>query len=250
MIADTFNGMAGEETIDEIAMPEVAQLRQFAYRLFAALLLFPTKERLRAVAAAANEAHTESAFIALFPFSNSWLGLLDTLTALPESAMQAIEAEHCALFRALTSEPVCPPHESFYLPRSNQDTGPLEARLIQRYREAGLALEPTMEQSPDHVTVELEFMAYLCGHEQLAWQGIVSEGGVRALKRQRAFLRRHLAWWFPAFAHRIVSSDERGFYAGVAEVAGAFLHHEVDLIDLLIDVGEQSPADGGGQHVS
>lgn len=248
MISSTAGGSASEIAVGELSLPDVAQLRQFAYRLFAALFLYPETARLDNLSAAAVDVRSDDDFVSLFPFSRAWLRLLDTLAGLSDLDRLAIEQEYRDLFQALAGTPACPPFESFYRERRSEDAGQVTAQLIQRYRGAGLTLASPIDQSPDHVVVELEFMAFLCRHEDLAWSGMVPDNGIRALKRQRAFLRRHLAWWFPMLAGRISTAAYDGFYARAAQVAEAFIHHDADLVELLITHAGGEPAATGGDH--
>jgi putative dimethyl sulfoxide reductase chaperone len=223
---------------DDVALSAVADLRSSAYRLFAALLDAPDSLALANVAEAATEFRAEERFALIFPFYAAWERLLDRLETLNDQDTDRAAATYRRLFYAHASEAPCPPNESFYIASSGDDAGTLLPQLRQRYTQAGLTLAPDVEQ-PDHVVVEFEFMAFLCAHEAQAWAGSVSDSGVRALKREAVFLRKHLADWFPRFARRIHRQDPGGLFAEIASVADAFVHHEQDLITLLLTHGEE-----------
>ena len=244
-------GLVDSAELSEIALPRVAQLRQFAYRFLAALFLPPDDQRLNDLEAAARDMLTEEDYTTLFPFSGAWEQLLYTLAGLSDHDRQEIEGEYQQLFLAVADSPVCPLHESHYRNRQGQGDGWGTGQLIQRYRAAGLALAPAIVQSPDHVAVELEFMAFLCGHEAMGWQDAATGSGNRSLKRQRVFLHQHLSEWLPELSRRIIVTRSDGFYAQVAEVAEAFIHHETDLIELiLVYTDEAASTPGGSQHAS
>jgi putative dimethyl sulfoxide reductase chaperone len=234
-----------------IPLTDVADLRQAAYRLFATSLLYPEAERLTSLAEAAAEFGSDTRFALILPFYPDWQRMLDRLAHLGDREMDSLTAAYRRLFYSHTSDPLCPPYESFYQARSGEDVGWLPAQLLRRYGQAGLAMPPDIEQSPDHVVVELEFMAFLCGHEAQAWDGAVSDSGIRALKREAVFLRRYLGWWFPIFAKKVRRVDLAGFYAQLASAAEAFVHHDQDLIALLLaHAGDQTTAGGVRPHAS
>ena len=84
----------------------------------------------------------------------------------------------------------------------------------------------------DHVTVELEFMAFLCGKEAATWDVDEREAGL-ILVREARFLEAHLARWLPAFADRLASAPDPGIYRALGEAAHSFVQHDRDLIELL-----------------
>jgi putative dimethyl sulfoxide reductase chaperone len=235
MTANAPGGQQSAVAIGELPLAEVAGIRQFVYRMIAALFLYPDTDRLVDLADAAREAQADDDLTAIFPHSDAWQQTLALLSNMSEHDRTIIQKEFTQLFEAVTGAPPCPVVESFYRERGGQETGWITAQLIQRFQQAGLAVASSTSTAPDHIAVELEFMAFLCGHEQLAWTGHVADSGMRSLKRQRAFLRRHLSQWLPDLAGRIAVTCPNGFHAVAAEAARAFVYHDTDLIDLLIE---------------
>ena len=82
----------------------------------------------------------------------------------------------------------------------------------QHYLEAGLNVGP--EERPDHVAVELEFLAHLAGpYTDPADADRRREAEVR-------FLSSHLAHWMPAFAQRLGECPGMEVHAKLAILAG------------------------------
>jgi TorA maturation chaperone TorD len=246
MSTSPVTGLSHEQEQEEIALSTVADLRCSAYRLFAVVLDNPKDLELQTITEAAEEFCAEEGFAVVFPFYPDWQVLLARLAALSEQGLDRARADYRRLFNAYASEPPCPPNESFYIAQSGEDAGMLRSQLQQRYTQAGLTLAPDMARSPDHVVVELDFMAFLCAYESRAWTGSGRDGGVRTLKREAVFLRKHLGAWLPRFARRIRRQDPGGFYAQVISVAEAFVHHDQDLITLLLTSEEQRATAHGG----
>jgi len=97
--------------------------------------------------------------------------------------------------------------------------GPSALDVQRRYAEAGLGLARGHQGPPDHVATELGFMGYLVEKgadasdaEQRAW-----------LRRERAFLRDHIAVWLPAFCQRVKEVSQHPFYTALADLTEAFI---------------------------
>jgi TorA maturation chaperone TorD len=133
----------------------------------------------------------------------------------------------------------CPPYESVYREQAGGGSGWLLAQVEREYEAAGLAPSPDLGELPDHVAVEIEFMAVLSGWEAQAWEEENLAQGIDALRRQKAFLDSHLALWFPTFARQVMATDSGGTYAPVCEGAQAFMGYDSDMLGALL---ERTPA--------
>jgi TorA maturation chaperone TorD len=94
------------------------------------------------------------------------------------------------------------------------------------YRAFGLEPCAAAPERPDHVTLELEFMALLLLKKRQA----LSQDGPAARERaetcdraQGLFLRDHLAWWVPSFAAALRRKAGGGLYAAAGNVLAAWL---------------------------
>jgi DMSO reductase family type II enzyme chaperone len=162
-----------------------------------------------------------------------WPEAADVL-ALPD--LEELRASHARLF-GHSVRGSCPPYELEY-GRSEiiQQTAEL-ADLNGFYHAFGMSMSASAFERPDHVAVECEFLSVLCAKE--AWgreqnHGVLTEACVDA---QRLFLRDHVAWWLPTFAHRVSKAEPEGFYGTLARLAAAFLAGECQAFD--IEVGPQ-----------
>ncbi len=207
------------------------------YRLSGGLFLYPDEGRLRRLQAEAEALCRQSPSLAVFAFFGPWQRMLD---ALRMGAAEEIQNEYTRLFLI---NPEAPPYESFYLDPLGQAGGLAAAQLAREYAEAGLELSPFLKEPPDHAAVELEFMAFLCDGEAQAWTAGVPEEAMQILSRQRRFIAGHLGRWVPSFARRIIRPRPAGFYALVAGAAEAFVHHDADLIGLLL---QRAPVPAAG----
>jgi TorA maturation chaperone TorD len=126
----------------------------------------------------------------------------------------------------------CPLYETEY--HHNGDTffrSQQMADVAGFYRAFGLEPACTSPERPDHLALELEFMAFLLLKKRLA-QAAAEYGNGRADavavcdQAQRQFFRDHLAWWVPAFATGLRRKAGSGFYAQVGRVLAALLPSE------------------------
>lgn len=220
---------------DVAGMASLARLRQMVYRLFSTLYLYPDAERLATLAQAAGNLQQETEFVAVFPFFLSWRRLLTTLHGLTADEIALVEKDYVRLFHVNLNGMQCLPYESFYLDPKRQAMGWNIAQLECEYAASGLRLSPSLKELPDHAAVELEFMAFLCDREAETWEKEAWQAGFRVLERQRSFLHRHLGRWFPVFARKVAIAVSGQLYGVTSKAADAFIHHDRDLVTLLLE---------------
>lgn len=211
----------------------LADWRASAYRVCAALLLHPDEQRLQWLSHVARAFRQYDDALAAFAFFGPWHRLLDLLEDIERQDRAALQAEHVRLFSLDPCATPCLPYESFYLMSGHQETGWVTVQLQGTYARAGLHLAPSLNESPDHAAVELEFMSYLCRQEAEAWERADSDAAIGAIEQERAFLHLHLGRWFGQFARNARARTAVQFYALAVEAADAFVCHERDLVGSL-----------------
>lgn len=126
----------------------------------------------------------------------------------------------------------CAPYETEYYP-----TGETFARSQQMADIAGFyqafGIEPSRSspERPDHLALELEFMAFLLSKKREALAAAVSDPEWAAQadicdQAQRDFFRDHLAWWVPTFAAGLRRKAKNGYYDALAAVLAAWIPDE------------------------
>lgn len=127
-----------------------------------------------------------------------------------------------------------PPYESFYASAGpNGEGGRLrtcdENRVLEFYRTHGYDMPDRFVDLPDHLAIELDFLALLARDESEAWEAGDRE---RALELQAAageFESRHLARWVGSCADRVDSGAHLGFYPALLRIAAIMV--ETDAAD-------------------
>lgn len=103
----------------------------------------------------------------------------------------------------------------------NQVSEIYEAKGIERNDDAGDWLE-------DHISMELEFMAYLCDETSQYTETL------SGLEEQKAFLNRHLLNWVPELCLKIKDYADTEFYRMVGQLTTGFLQLDSFILDRMI----------------
>jgi TorA maturation chaperone TorD len=137
-----------------------------------------------------------------------------------------LRAEHDRVF-GLVPARECPPYETDYHAAEGFFRAQQLADVAGFYRAFGLEPSRAAPERPDHLALELEFMAFLMLKERLARNAAgdpeAAELAEVCREAQRGFCADHLAWWVPSFATGLRRKAGGGFYGAVADVLAAFL---------------------------
>jgi TorA maturation chaperone TorD len=136
-------------------------------------------------------------------------------------------AEHDRVFGLVLARE-CPPYETEYHPTSETFFRSQQlADVAGFYRAFGLEPALSVPERPDHLALELEFMAFLLLKNRLALTAAgdpeVAERASACDEAQSSFCRDHLAWWLPAFTTGLRRKAGGGFYEVVGRVLAAFV---------------------------
>ncbi len=129
------------------------------------------------------------------------------------------------------------PHESVHHEREDGEWGGLWGAStveVKKFIEAtGLEYRRDYSGMPDHVSVELEFMAELIQTEVNFWAESDENKARQCLLLEKRFLAEHLVHWMSTFCEKIISEAESSFYIEMAALTKRFI--QSDQQELLID---------------
>ena len=132
------------------------------------------------------------------------------------------------------------PHESVHHEREDGEWGGLWGAStveVKKFIEAtGLEYVRDYSGMPDHISVELEFMAELIQTEVNFWAEGHENKARQCLLLEKRFLAEHLANWMSTFCEKIISEAESSFYIEMAALTKRFI--QLDQQELLIDSRE------------
>lgn len=137
----------------------------------------------------------------------------------PVRSTDGAGADYHAAFEPALSREAGSLHEAAY---AGEDRSALFEELIRFYGHFGLVREERAEL-PDHVTVELEFMHFLCWLEHRASERGEDASGVR--RAERDFLARHVLRLARGLAARCEAAPPR--YAALARELVAHVEGEL-----------------------
>jgi TorA maturation chaperone TorD len=152
----------------------------------------------------------------------------------PSELARALEVEYTGLF-VLPASGKAQPFESVYLDPEQRLGGPATVAVERAYARAGARPSAGRIHVADHLSVELEFMAFLCGREREAWE--VSERALarRCLTLEREFLDTHLSRWVGPFAADVKERASTELYPAMAWVAERVVRLDLDNVRALLE---------------
>jgi len=237
--------IATSESISQ-SYANVAELRAGLYRLFTVAFRLPAAEVITELQSRERTSvllDMMGAVYSVMPATaekiNQFKDLIEGLIEAGDKPV-ALQVEYARLFVGPFKVPA-PPYESMFRVESRgsiMGESTMEVRRL--YREEGLDLSSEVQDLPDHILAELDFMSYLCDREA----ELRSEGSAEAetyLKKQEAFLSSHLTKWIPQFSQAASSATREDFYRLLAGLTDDFIALDHDYVKMLIN----SPVCGG-----
>ncbi len=195
-----------------------ALARAAVYEALAHALAYPDAVRVQAVNSCGAALATTDLPLPLLRFA----------VLAREAVSGALEPVHVAL-NTLSSSPDCPAYESAYVSGDPQQQTQRMADIAGFYRAFGVDATAGGYR-PDELSVELEFMAFLCQKEAYAEGHLGPPRARQARKAQRIFLEHHLGRWAGALGERLAASAPPGhFYHATGQALAWWLEEELAL---------------------
>lgn len=213
------------------------------YSLLATGFMLPTESRLEVLASTLLPA------VAQFDVGAE-IGetALRARGALP-IGIETLRQHYMELFPPIASQDA-PGYETGYRGDGVFQQSAIMADIAGFYRAHGLQAGGTERERPDHITVELEFMAFVAKKEALALRHDAAENAVICRDTASAFLRDHVGCWGPAFGLRARAVSSSPWYSTLGELLALWI--EWDLLAMGIEPAEvvehplpQEPTDDG-----
>ena len=143
-----------------------------------------------------------------------------------DDLLDILEAEFTALFIGPGAH--VSPHESVHRsPGSGILWGPETIEVKKFIETSGFAYDSNFHDLPDHISVELEFMAHLTRLEAKAWRLDGNDEAMNCQRFQKEFLDRHLARWVSTFSVKVSELAEKPFYPQMAMLTSGFVEAEI-----------------------
>lgn len=145
-----------------------------------------------------------------------------------------LEVEYNRLFVG-PNPPRVYPYESMYRGPGGTLMGEAALRVLSTYALEGLCPGEVERDLPDHVAVELEFLAYLCAREAAALEERSEEKVSYYVGKERDFIERHLGRWVSPFCDGIRRETQEDFYRCWANFLDGFILWEAKKLEVAVD---------------
>lgn len=190
------------------------------YSLLVGALSFPTRSRLELL---------ESKLIptAQLLHLRDLLGAsVSRLAQHVPTSLESARRSHTDLFPPIASQDA-PGYETGYRGDGIFQQAAIMADIAGFYRAHGLRAGGVERERPDHIAVELEFMAFLAKKEALALQRAAIEQAEICRDTSALFLREHLGCWAPAFGRRTAAMAESPWLGEVGHLTAVWVEDEL-----------------------
>lgn len=125
------------------------------------------------------------------------------------------------------------PYESIYTGKKHEFVGDAQQEVRALYAARGWEPRKDMFRiMEDHIGLELEFMAILCGEMKEAVENGKKKEAESVLEEQQTFLKNHLLNWTASFTSDVNKYAQTDFYRGAAKVTSGFLKLEKQFLNL------------------
>lgn len=132
------------------------------------------------------------------------------------------------------------PHESVHVEGGGGMLWGDETVAVRKYvQAAGFKYDDKFKGMPDHLCVELEFMAEVARQEGEAWKKGDRDKAANCLEFEQEFMTDHLATWVFEFCGKVMKKAQRPFYRDMAKLTSDFLKSEIDDIERRMDIATE-----------
>lgn len=135
----------------------------------------------------------------------------------PEALSMELSARFASLFLGAGGKRSAPPYESVYSNDSNLLYQKQTAQTQAALSAFGLSVSELFPEPPDHISVQLAFMAHLARRaEETSAAPQTQEQAQEEHDAQKAFLATRLLPWVEKFLDHCINADPEGFYTTAA----------------------------------
>jgi TorA maturation chaperone TorD len=139
--------------------------------------------------------------------------------------LDSLKLDHTKLFIG-PYKMLAPPYGSVYLENRHKLMDDSTIDVLNIYGREGLDIN--LQDAPDHIIAELEFMYFLVFKEAEAIRNSELENAAVYHEKQESFWRAHLAMWVLDFAKNIEKHASTEFYKKLGILTRVFFSHEVE----------------------
>jgi anaerobic sulfite reductase subunit A len=159
--------------------------------------------------------------------------IADFASSLKEADLKKVQVdlavEYAGLFLGVWGKPAHP-SESYYITDRQLVMQRPRDDVLNLYRAMGVERTGEFKEPEDHIALELQFMAHLCGMTNAALKNGNFKDARKYLDAQRNFLDSHLGKWVPKLAADILKSARHEYYRAIAKITKAYVDVDKELV--------------------
>lgn len=196
-----------------------ASERSRTYSLLATALAYPTDAGIDGIVTAVAEGAPG--------YPPALRTLLEKLSATSSGDLATLGRSHQRLFPQIES-PETPGYETAYRGNEIFNQAAIMADIAGFYRAFGLEVGGSTRERPDHVTVELEYLAFLCFKEALSGERGDDDQADICADAEKSFLTDHLGDWGPELGRRLEQHSDHEFFVVVGRLLDRWINLRLD----------------------
>jgi TorA maturation chaperone TorD len=143
--------------------------------------------------------------------------------AVKQSTAQELLIEYTKLFIG-PFKTLVPPYSSLYF-GSDTLMSDETVWVMNCYIKSGLEFDNKLNDVPDHVAVETEFMYYLIHNEISELDAGKRDESLALWENQQEFFNRHYKKWLPQFCAKLATETGSEYYKALSECLNRFITH-------------------------
>jgi len=205
----------------------------------------PTKDSLAAIL---SESFLNSASILFCQGNFEKLQQYQATAEVDSDFEQQAHQEFMNLFKVPGSQYLTP-YESVY--RDSREVagenvkgllmGSSAVEVQQWYKLAALDISEEYKDLPDHIGLELNFLAYLCMKEQEFARAGVQSKLTRTWEMQRDFLTAHIVRWIGDLRTRLYEKSQHAYFRTVVDLAVDFTNKDLATLEKIVGPSSGKP---------
>lgn len=141
--------------------------------------------------------------------------------------VEELSVDRTRILRGTGHKDMMPPYEGLYKGKKNTNHSILALKRF--YRRTGLALEDSVNEAPDFICVQLDFMKQIILREKQQW---LSEDDVGLIiTQEETFLKNHLGSWVSDFCFQVNQHAQTNYYRGIAMIMDDFIVADMSYLE-------------------
>ena len=151
--------------------------------------------------------------------------VLTYLKTMRQTARRDLNVDFTGAFYGITEfkGKIATPYESVFLSEEGIRNQEQRTQVYHWYKRYGLKIADKFNTSEDHLSFELQFLAYLARKAAAAVRDGQQDEALRLIRDETEFLDKHVLSWFGVFSDTAKTILTTSFYKGILDMTAGFL---------------------------